>query len=762
MAEKVEFKIVVDAKTGALSVVRTGFKKVGNAAKKAGKKAKDSSKEWNALGKRIAALVTIGATVRFFQNATRAAVVQEDAVLRLNAALKETGEFTEESSQEIQEWAAALQNTTRIGDEVIIQQFALAKSFVKTKEASKELVNAALDFAVAADLNFTEALRRLGRATKGTTDDIAKFAPEITKLTRAQLEAGEATRIIAERFRGAAAAQAAGLGGQLTQLTNKFSDLQEVIIQQLGPAFEFWTKTLSKATDALKQILKIEREANSVTAQAIKVSMARLVLLRQRGKAIAGNKINAERFLGTLNEEINTEKRLLEQLIKTRKEEKLRAAAAQEANNIEIQKKLAREQEIRELQAAIPKKKQFLNIELRNIQDNLKAVFETRKKSNDDRLMLTAVAEEQERELVRNAREKGILTAEEFANKIIEIQTRRASELRQIRNDELAHQKTILDQGLKDNDSARRLALAEQELSEQERINLIEQSAEAARSIIMAAQEAGVIDAEEAARRLTEVDNKRQTARVGIAKEGNEDITRANEAFAKKIKNINAGIAASARQAFDKVGDAIGQSFATAIVDGKSFEKSFVGLWKNIRRQVIAQITAMIVKLIALKVMQTLTGQPGGGGGGILTKLLAKGGRTTSLGSRKPIRGLAGGGRTNGPELAVIGEGPENESVVPDSQAMGFALGALATRGVGLARRSTRKGTSSSVAAPSMDITFGDININFTGPVNLDRPENIDAILEGFAQRLKDKVEVAIRTSRLMGDTNEEESDRAV
>ncbi len=756
MAQEVKLTFRIDAKTGALTLVKKGVDGIGDSAKRSGKKAKKAGDEWATLGKRIAGLVTIGATIRFFQSATVAAVKQSDAILRLNASLAETGEFTEESSQEIQKWAAALQDSTRIGDEVILQNFALAKSFVGTKDAARELIDAALDFSIGAGLNFEEALRRLGRATKGTTDDVSKFAPEIAKLTRVQLEAGEATRIMAERFRGAAAAQAAGLGGQLDQLVNKFSDLQEVIIQELGPAFKFWTELLGKATNAIKGLIKANEEANTVTGIAIQQSIERIKLLKKDLELVIANKKNANRDF--IIKQLVTEDALLKNLIAVRKEEKRIAEDAAGRNKVELDRKLAREQELREFQAAIPKKKQFLNIELRNIQEALRVEMETRKIVNEERATLTRIAEQQERELVRKASEDGILTAEEFANKIIEIEVRRSSELRQIRNDELAHQKTILDQDLTQNETARRLALAEQELTSQERITLLEQSAAAAREIIRIAQEGGIIDAEEAARRLTEVENKLALAKVDINKQGNEDITKANESFAKKIGDITAGIAATGRQAFNALGDAVGKSFADALVDGQDFEKSFTQLWKNIKRQVIAQIVAMIVKLIALKAAKVALGGPFGA-------FFAEGGRTPSLGSRKPLRGLAGGGRTAGPEVAVIGEGPDDESIIPDSQAIGFALGALAAKGARLPRGLKKNGLdrfSRGSSSGKMEFNFGDINFNFTGPVNLDRPENIDIILDGMAQRLKDKTISAITTARLMGDMNEEESDRAV
>ena len=94
---------------------------------------------------------------------------------------------------------------------------------------------------------------------------------------------------------------------------------------------------------------------------------------------------------------------------------------------------------------------------------------------------------------------------------------------------------------------------------------------------------------------------------------------------------------------------------------------------------------------------------------------------------------------------------------MPDGQSRGFALGRLARAAAG-----DNTGGRSAGGGSGGKVTFGDIHMNFTGPVNLDDPKQIDTILEGMAQRLKDKVTVAFTTARLMSDANEEESDRAV
>ena len=233
MADEVVTELVLE-----LSKTKQALKQAERAAKKTG------NKIGKGIGKRIETglsgglgslkrqILGVGAALAaaFAGRAVIAASEQqEEAITALNQSLAATGEFSLQASKEIQEYASALQQATGVGDEIILQNVALAQGFTQNKEAAQELTSAALDFAQAAQINFTEAVRRLGRATQGSTDDVAKFAPEIRNLTRDQLAAGEATRILAERFKGAAAAQAATFGGARRGALAAFGDLLEVI-----------------------------------------------------------------------------------------------------------------------------------------------------------------------------------------------------------------------------------------------------------------------------------------------------------------------------------------------------------------------------------------------------------------------------------------------------------------------------------------------------------------------------------------------------
>ncbi len=233
MANEIKTEIILDLQDYKTELkgaeVRAGKsgKKAGkafgkNVERRIGKSASFISKKFLALGSVIA-----GAFAG--RIAINAAVAQEQSLAKLNAALLATGEFSQQTSKEFQDLATSLQQATGVGDEIILQGAALAQTFTQNAEQTKELTKAALDFSKAADLNFTEAIRRLGRATKGTVDDVAKFDKRILNLTKSQLEAGGAARLLAETFKGVAAAQSKTFGGSIQKLSANFGDFLERI-----------------------------------------------------------------------------------------------------------------------------------------------------------------------------------------------------------------------------------------------------------------------------------------------------------------------------------------------------------------------------------------------------------------------------------------------------------------------------------------------------------------------------------------------------
>lgn len=159
--------------------------------------------------------------------ALQGAIAQEQAVTAIATALATTGELSRETITDFENLASSLQSVTGVGDELILQQAALAQGFTQNADLTKELTQAALDFSRGANISFEEATRRLGRSLSGSIDDVSKFDARIKTLTKDQLAAGDAIRLLGERFAGVAAAEAKNFGGALSIVQQNVGDFLE-------------------------------------------------------------------------------------------------------------------------------------------------------------------------------------------------------------------------------------------------------------------------------------------------------------------------------------------------------------------------------------------------------------------------------------------------------------------------------------------------------------------------------------------------------
>lgn len=111
-------------------------------------------------------------------------------------------------------------------------------------------------------------------------------------------------------------------------------------------------------------------------------------------------------------------------------------------------------------------------------------------------------------------------------------------------------------------------------------------------------------------------------------------------------KDINKQITDALAETLTAITDGFGSAMADVIVDGKDFGEAMTSLWKDIAKQVIAEIVAMIAKLMILFVWQTLTGTQGSGKA--MSKLFAKDGAAIGTSARNGMLTGANGFATTG------------------------------------------------------------------------------------------------------------------
>ena len=224
------------------------IEKVGTKSKKAGEKAKTGAKGVDALAKSSKkarasigllgkALLTVGAAfairgiARFTKGAFDAAVVQEDAVKRLEAALASQGPAALAASQGLQDYASSLQKTTRFGDEAILQMQTLALRMGVAADELKEFTPLALDLATSVfDGNLTTATRQLSQAFGGNVETLGRYMPKLREMKKEGASTAEMLQAMRDQVGGAAQADIGTMGGAVEQLGNTWGDLKEELI----------------------------------------------------------------------------------------------------------------------------------------------------------------------------------------------------------------------------------------------------------------------------------------------------------------------------------------------------------------------------------------------------------------------------------------------------------------------------------------------------------------------------------------------------
>lgn len=214
--------------------------KIKRPARKAGENAGDSFDKGfkaraNKLGQSISALkstffgvtAAIAAVGFTTSKAVQAAIRQENAVNQLNTALKINGNFTRETSKDLQNFASELQKTTKFGDEAVLEQLKLAQAFGANVEQSKAAVKAATDLATAFGIDLQSATRNVSKTLGGYAGELGEVIPELKSLSQEQLKAGAGIDLIAKKFEGFAEKSAKSFSGSLTQASNAFDDLLE-------------------------------------------------------------------------------------------------------------------------------------------------------------------------------------------------------------------------------------------------------------------------------------------------------------------------------------------------------------------------------------------------------------------------------------------------------------------------------------------------------------------------------------------------------
>ena len=217
--------------------LQKGLKKADNEIETFGDKV-------SAFGKKAAAAFAVAAAAAFAYgtklavDGVKAAIEDEQAQLRLAAALKTATGATEGQIQATEDYILKTSLATGVSDEKL--RPAMQRLAVSTKDVdeAQRLLNLSLDIAKGRGLDLETVANALGRAQDGNTTALGRLGLGLSKTELATLSFTEVQQKLSDLYGGSAAANAETFQGKIDRLKVGFDEAKEALGVALLPQVE--------------------------------------------------------------------------------------------------------------------------------------------------------------------------------------------------------------------------------------------------------------------------------------------------------------------------------------------------------------------------------------------------------------------------------------------------------------------------------------------------------------------------------------------
>lgn len=215
-------------------------KKLGEADKAV----ESNSSKISEFGKKAAAAFAVAAAAavaygtKLAIDGVKAAIEDEQAQLRLAAALKSATGATEGQIKATEDYILKTSLATGVSDEQL--RPAMQRLAVSTKDVNEaqKLLNLSLDIAKGRGLDLETVANALGRAQDGNTTALGRLGLGLSKTELATLSFTEVQQKLSDLYGGAAAANAETFQGKIDRLKVGFDEAKEALGVALLPQVE--------------------------------------------------------------------------------------------------------------------------------------------------------------------------------------------------------------------------------------------------------------------------------------------------------------------------------------------------------------------------------------------------------------------------------------------------------------------------------------------------------------------------------------------
>lgn len=222
--------------------------------------------------------VAVKKTVDALNDCEAAYKVQQKAEIALQNAAKNNPYLNKESVANLKAYASELQNMSEVGDEVSLQVMAQLAAAGRNEEQIMQIMSAAADMAAVTGEDIASAAQKLNATLNGNAGTLGRQISSINNLTKAELENGKAIQLVADQYKGSAAAMA----DKTVQLNNAWGDFKENIgrgwTRVTTPIRQFFLDTLNDINEAIDKTANLKGAQAAAAAGTESAAEAKLVL----------------------------------------------------------------------------------------------------------------------------------------------------------------------------------------------------------------------------------------------------------------------------------------------------------------------------------------------------------------------------------------------------------------------------------------------------------------------------------------------------
>lgn len=220
----------------------------------------------------VAAAAAVAYATKLAVDGVKSAIEDEQAQLRLAAALKTATGATDAQIKATEDYIRNTQLATGITDNDL--RISFQRLSVSTKDATKsqDLLNLAIDISKGSGKDLSSVVEALSKAYEGQDTRLVRLGIGITQADAKAMDFTETTKVLSNLYGGAAAANAETFQGRIDRLKQAFEEAKEEIGYRLLPFVEQFVDLIVNRVvpklqefaayfDPIKQAIKDNQEA---------------------------------------------------------------------------------------------------------------------------------------------------------------------------------------------------------------------------------------------------------------------------------------------------------------------------------------------------------------------------------------------------------------------------------------------------------------------------------------------------------------------